>query len=162
MLLHGSSSGPPNLRPCFADRRVRAALAAMASTKDGAVALTQEDEEELMKVDEENAEPEGLEDEQMSDAETEEQELPEMDGKVREARNVRCDGHRLPSSFLASDGYHGRMCVNCFSNRCVLVERTWCRRTPTRDSHPEKTLPKTRTNASEWSSTSSVMMRVLL
>lgn len=99
----------------------------MASTKDGAVALTQEDEEELMEVNEENAEPEGPEDEQMSDAETEEQELPEMDGKVREARNVRCDGQRLPPSFLGSDRYHGRMCVNCFSNRCVLEEKTWCR-----------------------------------
>lgn len=133
----------------------------MASTKEGAVALTQEDEEELMEVYEENAEPEAPEDDQMSDAETEEQELPEMDGKVREALHERCDGHRIPSSFSGCEGHHARTCFECFCNRCVLVERRWCRRKPTRDNHPEKTLPKTRTNTREWSSTSIVMMRVL-
>jgi len=115
----------------------------MASTKEDAVALTKEDEEELMEVNEDVTDPEGPEEERMSDAETEEQELPPVDGKVRNARRTR-RGVPTVIPLLRRRRVKRERYLTCLSgSRLALVDGKKDKRSAGKAIQPQKTLSKT-------------------
>lgn len=133
----------------------------MASTKEDAVALTKEDEEELMEVNEDVTDPEGPEEERMSDAETEEQELPPVDGKVRNARRTR-KGVPTVIPLLRRRRVKRERYLTCLSgSRLALVDGKKDKRSAGKAIQPQKTLPKTQKSTVEREAAELLGMPVL-